>query len=142
MAGRFEHFWSREVDTDEKRCEWGKLFDSPRAEVTSRMASKAQAYGCVQREAGDVLTWEGGNGIEVAFFIIDDPSDLGLVRRAYGVVAALQPPVGFLIVRQPAGSDPRGGILFDIFRVSSESYLWHDARVCIARSAGGGESVT
>jgi hypothetical protein len=142
MAGRFKAFWSEEAGTDKKCCEWGKLFASPRAELTSTMASKAQAYGCVQREAGDVLTWDGGNGIEVAFFIIDDPSDLAAVRRAYGVVAALQPPVGFLIVRQPAGKDPRGGIVFDIFRVSRESYLCHDARVCTPRSAAGEESVS
>jgi hypothetical protein len=60
---------------------------------------------------------------------VQDPSDIQSIRQIFndGQNSAL--PMCFIVVKQPDPSDKRGDIIFDIFRMSAESYLWHFNRV-------------
>ena len=60
---------------------------------------------------------------------VNDPSDIDAVRRIYNDEANVLAPVCFIVARQLDPTDDRGDIIFDIFRLSPESYLWHFNRV-------------
>jgi hypothetical protein len=60
-----------------------------------------------------------------------------MVKRRSGDDANISAPVCFIVVRQPDPTDDRGDILFDIFRLSPQSYLWHFNRVYTPPRAGG-----
>ena len=115
---------------DRETCyEWGNLFASPWKELVQGMSSRAAQLGLDQAEEDRCLVWKEGEETRVRYLFVDDPSGIGTIRRIYNDEANIQAPVCFIVVRQPDSSDERGDIIFDIFRLSSESYLWHFIRV-------------
>ena len=60
---------------------------------------------------------------------VDDPSDIEHVRRIYNDPRTAAVPACMVVVRQPDPTEKRGDVVFDIFRLSPTSYLWHFYRV-------------
>ena len=117
-------------DMHEGQCyEWGLLFDSPWDEFVRSMAERAQESGLSQEVAGRSLSWLSGGRVACRFIFVDDPSDFASIRSVYEDETNARVPVCFVIVRQPDESDDRGEVIFDIFRLSPKSYLWHFHRV-------------
>ena len=115
---------------DRETCyEWGNLFASPWDALVQGMSSRAAQVGLVQVDEDRCLAWKQGEETRVRFLFVDDPSDIEAIRRIYNDEANIQSPVSFVVVRQPDPSDDRGDVIFDIFRLSPESYLWHFYRV-------------
>jgi len=131
--------WDPGTGIDESTCyAWGTLFASPWAELARAMASRAEERGLVQ-EAGDHrLDWKSADQPRVRFLFIDDPSDFETVRRIYTDESNARVPDCFVIVRQPDESETRGEVVFDIFRLSPKSYLWHFHRVYTPPEPEGG----
>lgn len=115
---------------DEETCyEWGNLFASPWDELVEGMSARARQMGLTQETADGDLIWLSGGDIRVKFCFVPDPSDIGRIRRVFNDDANTQVPACFVVVEQPDPSETRGDTVFDIFRMSSESYLWHFYRV-------------
>ena len=115
---------------DDKTCyEWGNLFASPWDEIVEGMNCRATQVGLVQVAKDHCLTWMKGDEARVRYLFVDDPSDVDAVRRIFNDASNINTPVVFIVVRQPDPTDTRGDIIFDIFRLSPESYLWHFTRV-------------
>jgi len=115
---------------DRETCyEWGKLFASPWDEIVEGMASRAVRMGLGQKAGDRYVAWRQDGQVRVRFVFVNDPSDIDAVRRIYNDEANVLAPVCFIVVRQPDPTDDRGDIIFDIFRLSPESYLWHFNRV-------------
>lgn len=115
---------------DEEQCyAWGRLFASPWDEVVEGMAERARENGLSQVADGRYLNWMGDDGIAARFIFVDDPSDFGSVRRIYDDESNTHVPVTFIVVKQPDEDETRGDVVFDIFRLSPKSYLWHHNRV-------------
>ena len=117
--------------------EWGRLFASPWEHIVRSMAARASENGLAQTAGPRRLDWMAGPDITVRFIFVDDPSDFDAVRQIYTEESNASIPACFVIVRQPDESDTRGEIIFDIFRLSPKSYLWHFHRV-YTRPAGEG----
>jgi hypothetical protein len=93
------------------------------------MAARAANNGMTQEVSGRSLTWLAGGRPAARYVFIDDPSDFDAVRRVYEDESNARVPVCFVIVKQPDESETRGDVVFDIFRLSPRSYLWHFFRV-------------
>jgi hypothetical protein len=93
------------------------------------MQTRAAEMGFHQHAEGDHLLWISGNDIRVKFCFISDPSNIEAIRRIFNDDANAEIPVCFIVVTQPDLSDDRGDIIFDIFRMSEQSYLCHFFRV-------------
>lgn len=117
-------------DMHQRQCyEWGLLFASPWEELVRSMAERAGESGLSQEVVGRSLSWLSGGRVACRFIFVDDPSDFGSIRAVYEDEANARVPVCFIIVRQPDESERRGDVVFDIFRLSPKSYLWHFHRV-------------
>ncbi len=114
---------------DRQAYEWGLLFASPWEEIVEAMASRAAEAGMTQETREGQLSWSRGAETAVRFLFVDDPSDFSAIRRIYEDDSNSRIPVCFIVVRQPDESDTRGDVIFDIFRLSPKSYLWHFHRV-------------
>jgi len=114
---------------DRLNHKWGRLFASPWDDVVSEMASRAAASGLTQRESERQLSWMREGTVLVRFVFIEDPSNFDAVGRIFADESNAVIPACFVIVRQPDESETRGDIVFDIFRLSPKSYLWHFHRV-------------
>jgi hypothetical protein len=124
---------------DRETCyAWGTLFASPWQELIAGMASRAGQMGLAQAAGDRTLVWRKGNQVRVRWLFVSDPADIGTIRRIFNDEANVQAPLGFIVVRQPDGSDARGDIIFDVFRLSPESYLWHFYRVFTPPKSKGG----
>lgn len=122
--------WDEASGIDESTCyEWGTLFAAPWADVVRSMASKANEGGLVQEAADHRLDWKSAGQPVVRFLFVDDPSDFGTVQRIFTDESNAQVPECFVVVKQPDESETRGDVVFDIFRMSPKSYLWHFYRV-------------
>jgi hypothetical protein len=108
---------------------WGELFTRESGALREGMAERASALGLTQREQGDSLVWRREDKEECRWVFVDDPADLERIRAVYADDANTNSPACFVVVRQPDPSDDRGDIIFDIFRLSPQSYLWHFNRV-------------
>ncbi len=93
------------------------------------MADRAAAGGLTQEVRGRSLSWLAGEETAVRFVFVEDPSEFDAIRRIYEDESNARVPACFVIVKQPDESDTRGEIIFDIFRLSPKSYLWHFHRV-------------
>lgn len=114
----------------EPECyEWGLLFASPWDSVVAGMAAKATALGFTQQVSQHTLSWLNGGQPVALYFFLDDPTDLAAVRGVFNDSRIAQTPVAFAIVHQTHERDSRGDTVFDIFRLSAESYLTHENRV-------------
>jgi hypothetical protein len=124
-----------DLETESLKYEWGRLFASPWEAVVDGMDQRAGADGLTQEVDGWTLTWMAGDAPVVRYVFIDDPSDFGAVRAVYTDESNARVPVCFVVVRQPDETDDRGDVIFDIFRMSPKSYLWHFNRVYTAPGA-------
>lgn len=115
---------------DEQTCyELGNLFASPWDDLVNGMGARAQQMGLSQELDGGDLIWRMGSEERIKYCFVPDPSDIANVRRIFNDESNTTVPVCFIVVRQPDASETRGDIVFDIFRMSPESYLWHFYRV-------------
>lgn len=108
---------------------WGKMFASPWPDLVRQMNSKAAEAGCTQEPGDGCLVWKREQTPQVKYVFVDDPSDIEAIRNVFDDESNVRVPVCFIVVRQPDESDTRGDIIFDIFRLSPKSYLWHFYRV-------------
>ena len=109
--------------------EWGTLFASPWDDIVRAMGDRAADGGLSQQVRGRSLDWLSENETAVRFIFVDDPSDFSAIRQIYDDESNSLVPACFVIVRQPDETDTRGDVIFDIFRLSPKSYLWHFHRV-------------
>lgn len=115
---------------DEEECYgWGELFTRDRDALASGMAARAEAMGLTQEERDGTLIWNKGAKEECRWVFVQDPSDVESVRAVYSSDENVGSPSCFVVVKQPDPSDTRGDVIFDIFRLSPRSYLWHFNRV-------------
>jgi hypothetical protein len=75
------------------------------------------------------LVWRAGEEVKARFPSVDGPSDIGAIRRIHNDDENARARACFIAVRQPDPTEKRGDLVFDIFRMSPESYLWHFGRV-------------
>ncbi len=109
--------------------EWGYLFSSPWEEIVRGMGSRASEMSLTQEVRGRDILWLSGTQARVKFCFVPDPSDIEAIRLVFNDEENASLPACFIIVTQPDPSDERGDVVFDIFRMSPESYLWHFNRV-------------
>jgi hypothetical protein len=109
--------------------EWGKIFDADWDELTRRMGERASILGFTQEVMNEEILWHGEESPEIKFCFIGDPSDIESVRRIFNNQQNASLPTCFIVVKQPDPSETRGDVIFDIFRMNAESYLWHFNRV-------------
>jgi len=115
---------------DNNECyEWGELFTREWDALVSGMSARAGAMGLTQVERPGVLIWNKGPNEECRWVFVEDPSDVESVRAVYSHDEHVRSPSCFVVVKQPDPSDDRGDVIFDIFRLSPQSYLWHFNRV-------------
>ena len=122
---------------DQACYEWGDLFASPWPVKVEAMGAKAAELGFDQEVAGPVLVWRQADEVKLRFLFVDDPSDIRAIRSIYNDDANVEAPASFVIVKQPDPTDDRGDIIFDIFLMSTRSYLWHFNRVFTRPSSTG-----
>ena len=116
-------------DNDRVNYEWGRLFASPWADLVKEMASRAASSGFKQAESKHQLNWTRAGEVVARFIFVEDPSDFYAVRGVFLDESNATVPTCIVIVRQSDESETRGDIVFDIFRLSPKSYLWHFHRV-------------
>lgn len=109
--------------------EWGNLFASPWTDLLDGMQSRAAEMDLIQHDDGDQVLWTSGNDIRFKFCFVQDPANIEAIRKIFNDDANTKIPVCFIVVKQPDPSDDSGDIIFDIFRMSEQSYLWHFYRV-------------
>lgn len=119
-----------EEPMDEETCfEWGNLFASAWDDLVNGMGARAQQMGLTQVLDGEDIIWREGSEGKVKYCFVSDPSQIADVRRIFNDESNVAVPTCFIIVRQPDESETRGDVVFDIFRMSPQSYLWHFYRV-------------
>jgi hypothetical protein len=115
---------------DQEECyRWGSLFAGDRTSRVSGMAKRATVLGLTQAEDEDVLIWRKDQVEFCRWVFIGDPADVESIRRVYASDENINSPCCYVVVRQLDPSDARGDIIFDIFRLNPQSFLWHFNRV-------------
>jgi len=115
---------------DDQECyEWARIFIAPWESLVNEMSQRAIAMGLVQKELGTTLVWLKGDKEHCRWLFIQDPSDIQAIRDVFNSDENVESPSCFVVVKQPDPSDDRGDIIFDMFRLNPESYLWHFNRV-------------
>jgi hypothetical protein len=109
--------------------QWGLIFASPWDDIVKEMSRRAANNGLTQEASERILTWMREGHPAVRYIFVDDPSDFDAIRRIYTDDTNARIPLAFVIVKQPDESETRGETVFDIFRLSPKSYLWHFFRV-------------
>lgn len=114
---------------DAEAYKWGDLFDSDWESLVNGMAARAQTLGLSQQIEHDALVWSSEDDEQCRWLFLPDPSDIQRVRSIFANDRHVNSPACYIVVRQPDPSDDRGDVIFDIFRIDSESCLWHFNRV-------------
>jgi len=115
---------------DEQQCyDWGRLFNSEWAFLVRGMAERAAAMGLVQEEQQRTLVWQKDGVEQSRWVFVEDPSQIDAVRAVFNSAQNVRSPACFVVVRQNDPSEDRGEVVFDIFRLSPQSYFWHFYRV-------------
>jgi hypothetical protein len=115
---------------DDQECyEWANIFIEPWESLVDSMSSRAKALGLIQVEKNETLIWMKEGKEQYRWLFIDDPSDIQLVRDVFNNDENLRSPSCFVVVKQSDPSDDRGDVIFDMFRLNPQSYLWHFNRV-------------
>ncbi len=115
---------------DEEECyRWGELFTRDWDSLASGMSARAHTMGLTQEEKNGTLIWRKGPNEHCRWVFVEDPSEVERIRAVYSSDENTQSPSCFVVVRQPDPSETRGDVVFDIFRLSPQSYLWHFNRV-------------
>lgn len=115
---------------------WGNLFNSSWGDIAEGMSAKAQKLGLIQEQDEPYLVWKKKGGNENCRWVfVNDPSAIQSIREIYNNEANANSPACYVVVKQvqmsPDGKryDTRGDVIFDIFRLTPQSYLWHHNRV-------------
>jgi hypothetical protein len=127
MEGPFAGWLPTDVCYD-----WGAVFALGPEHRVRAMSQQAAKRGLCQLVAGQTLIWRRGEVVEARFVFVDDPTNIEAIRGIYNDAAHAVPPGCYVVVRQPDTSDDRGEVIFDIFRLSPQSYLSHQNRVYTA----------
>lgn len=116
---------------DQKTCyQWGNLFASPWEALCEEMESRAHKMGLSQIAGDRYLDWNCRSECKYRFLFVDDLVDRQAIREIKNNNDDIfSVPLAFIVLRQPNPSETRGDIIFDIFRLSAQSYLWHFYRV-------------
>jgi hypothetical protein len=121
---------------DQEAYKWAKIFNSPWESLVDGMSQRAKALGLSQEEKDSALVWLKDGSENCRWLFVNDPSDpqdpesdIQAIRNVFNDEDNVRSPSCFVVVRQPDPSDDRGDIIFDIFRLSPQSYLWHFNRV-------------
>ena len=114
---------------DEECYKWGEMFVQDSESLARDMAGRAGAMGLDQENRNGILVWNEGARENCRWVFVEDPSDIERIRAVYSNDENVQSPCCFVVVKQPDPSDTRGDVIFDIFRMSPKSYLWHFNRV-------------
>jgi hypothetical protein len=115
---------------DNRECyEWARIFNSPWESLVDSMSQRAEAMGLSQEEKHSILIWLKDGTEQCRWLFVSDPSDIQAVREVFNSEDNVKSPSCFVVVKQPDPSDDRGDIIFDIFRLNPQSYLWHFNRV-------------
>ena len=116
------------MDTEEA-YRWGQLFNQPWEPLVVDMARRAETLGLEQEENEGILVWRKGGHEEARWVFVNDARDVESVRSVFANEDNVRSPSCFVVVRQLDPSEERGDVIFDIFRLSPHSYLWHFNRV-------------
>jgi len=114
---------------------WGDLFDSSWQDIAEAMSAKAREFGLVQEQDEPYLVWKKKDEENCRWVFVNDPSAIQSIREIYNNEANAKSPACYVVVRQvqmsPDGGryDTRGDVIFDIFQLAPQSYLWHHNRV-------------
>lgn len=115
---------------DLEECfKWGELFTLDPDPRSEGMGRRAIFLGLLQEMDKDTLIWKKGDEEQCRWIFIEDPTNIEAIRSIYLNDKNVNSPSCYLVVRQNDPSDTRGDILFDIFRMNAQSYLWHFNRV-------------
>lgn len=115
---------------DNEECyKWGEIFVEPWDSLAAKMADRAKAMGLTQEKRDKDLIWHKDSSEECRWVFVNDPSDIESIRTIFNDDENVHSPTCFVVVRQPDPSDSRGDVIFDIFRLNSQSFLWHFNRV-------------
>jgi hypothetical protein len=121
---------ARLIIMDNEECYgWGDLFIKPWHSLSEGMADRAKALGLIQEERDKTLIWHRASSEECRWVFVEDPSDIEDIRAIFNNDENVNSPSCFVVVKQPDPSDSRGDVIFDIFRLNSQSLLWHFNRV-------------
>lgn len=128
---------------DEGQCyEWGRLFESDWASLVRGMAERAAMMGLVQEEQKRTLIWRKDGGEHSRWVFVEDPTQISAVREVFNSDENATSPACYVVVKQNDPDEHRGDIIFDIFRLSAQSYLWHFYRVYTPPKIPKGEPVS
>jgi hypothetical protein len=115
---------------DEEECfAWAEIFLEPWGSLLDKMSDRASAMGMTQEASDRVLIWRRDTTEECRWAFLNDPADVDAVRAVFNSEENVQSPACFVVVRQDDPSESRGENVFDIFRLSPKSLLWHFHRV-------------
>lgn len=115
---------------DKEECfRWGELFARKWKALSEGMAGRAKAMGLTQETRDNVLVWHRDSLEECRWVFVNDPSDIVEVRAIYNSDENVRSPACYVVVKQRDPSETRGDVIFDIFRLNSQSLLWHFYRV-------------
>jgi hypothetical protein len=115
---------------DLEECyKWGEIFKRDWNSLTKGMAERAKILGLVQEENNGILIWKKEKAEQCRWVFVEDPSDIETIRAIYLSDENVKSPTCYIVVQQPDPTDDRGDIIFDIFRLNAQSYLWHFNRV-------------
>ena len=115
---------------DNEECyKWGEIFIEPWEPFAAKMAERANALGLSQEIREEVLIWYKNSSEECRWVFVSDPSNIEQIRTIYNNDENVQSPTCFVVVKQLDPSETRGDIIFDIFRLNRQSFLWHFNRV-------------
>jgi hypothetical protein len=121
---------------EEAECfAWGHLFNSSWDDLVEGMRVKAESLGLVQEASSPYLIWKDGDTENCRWVFLADASNVQGIRDLYNNEANAESPACYVVVKQVQMDsngdryDTRGDVIFDIFRLSPESYMWHHDRV-------------
>jgi hypothetical protein len=114
---------------DEECYRWGEIFTQSWDSLAAEMAERAKTMGLTQEKKDGVLVWRKDASEKCRWVFVNDPSDIESIRAVFNDDENVQSPACFVVVKQPDPSDTRGDVIFDIFRLNAQSFLWHFNRV-------------
>jgi hypothetical protein len=120
---------------DQEAYKWAEIFNSPWDILVKSMSQRAQSLGLLQpdgpsgEQRDSTLVWLKDGKENCRWLFVNDPSDIQAIRKVFNNEDNVKSPSCFVVVKQPDPSDDRGDIIFDIFRLNAQSYLWHFNRV-------------
>jgi hypothetical protein len=114
---------------DKESYAWANIFIAPWESRVESMSQRAQVLGLTQMEKNETLIWLKDDKEYCRWLFIEDPADVQAIRNVFNNDDNISSPSCYVVVKQPDPSDDRGDIIFDMFRLNPDSYLWHFNRV-------------